>query len=278
MMQTISSYKENGVALYIVATPIGNLNEMTPRAIEILKNVDVIACEDTRTSMKLLRYFNINKKVISYHNFNEKESAEGILKLLNQNQNVALISDAGYPLLCDPGVTLTQLIIKNNYPVIPISGSNACLNALVASGISVHPFYFFGFLNSNITTRKKQLQQHKKLDCTLVYYESPHRIHKTLENMYEILGDRKVCIARELTKKHEQFIRFNLSEYTDLPELKGEIVVVVEKAQDDEIVLDEIYQELVNLVEQGISKSSAVKQIAKKYAISKNELYNMIHE
>lgn len=272
------SFQNTNPSLYIVATPIGNLSEMTPRAIEILNDVDIIACEDTRTSSVLLHYFNIKKKCISYHNFNEKESANGIVKLLEEGKNIALISDAGYPLLCDPGVELTKRVIEEGYNVIPISGSNAFLNAIVSSGMSVHPFFFFGFLNSNQSQRLKQLKDHSTYSCTLVYYESPHRITKTLKDMYDILGNRKICIAREITKKHEEFIRITLEEALEIQSLKGELVLIVEGKEEEEIHQDIYLNELELLIKNGEKKSSAIKIIAKKYNISKNDLYELIHK
>lgn len=272
------SFQNANPSLYIVATPIGNLSEMTPRAIEILNDVDIIACEDTRTSSVLLHYFNIKKKCISYHNFNEKESANGIVKLLKEGKNIALISDAGYPLLCDPGVELTKRVIEEGYNVIPISGSNAFLNALVSSGMSVHPFFFFGFLNSNQSQRLKQLKDHSIYSCTLVYYESPHRITKTLKDMYDVLGNRKICIAREITKKHEEFIRITLEEALEIQSLKGELVLIVEGKEEEEIHQDIYLNELELLIKNGEKKSSAIKIVAKKYNISKNDLYELIHK
>lgn len=276
MMQ--KSFQNDKNSLYIVATPIGNLSEMTPRAIEILNQVDIIACEDTRTSSVLLNYFNIKKKCIAYHNFNEKESTNGIIKLLEEGKNIALISDAGYPLLCDPGVELSKRVIELGYNVIPISGSNAALNALVASGISVHPFFFFGFLNANQNQRLKQLHEHQNYPFTLIYYESPHRITKTLQDMYEVFGNRKVCIARELTKKHEEFIRVTLEQSLEIESLKGEIVIVVEGKEKETLSQDVYLNELNDLILKGEKKSSAIKEIAKKYRISKNDLYDLIHK
>lgn len=199
------------------------------------------------------------------------------MKLLQEGNRIALISDAGYPLLCDPGNTLVRLLVENDYPVIPISGANAALNALVASGLSVHPFLFFGFLNANKSQRVKQLMEHKTYPFTLVYYESPHRIEKTLMDMYEIFGNREICLAREITKKYESFIRFHLSEYQEIKDIKGEIVLIVE-GNKEENKIEDVYFELQSLIETGVSKSQAVKEIAKKYRISKNELYEKIHQ
>lgn len=264
--------------LYLVATPIGNLSEMTPRAIETLMNVDVIACEDTRTSGVLLNYFNIKKRLISYHNFNEKESTNGIVELLKEGNSVALISDAGYPLFSDPGTTLVKTVIEHQFPVIPISGSNAAINALVASGLTPQPFYFFGFLHSSMLQRKKQLQKQADLECTLIYYESPHRIQKTLTDMYEIFGERNICIARELTKKHEEFIRGKLSDLLTIDSWRGELVLIVEGKAPEVISQEIIIFELNMLIKAGESKSYAIKKIAKKYDVSKNELYSLMHE
>ena len=275
------SFSEQSVAsLYVVATPIGNLSELTPRAIEILKMADVIAAEDTRNTMKLLSHFDIHTKCIAHHLFNESNSADGIIEMLKDNKNIAIVSDAGYPLISDPGQYLVEKVVENGFSVIPISGANAMLNALVASGLCSMKFYFNGFLSSKDSQAKKELMKIKDLDCTTIFYESPHRIKRSLEIMLEIFGDRKVCLAREITKKFEEFIRGNISEIIDdIDNLKGEMVIVVEKSLVvKEINYDLIIDEIRKLVDQGIKPSKAIKDIAIKYEVSKNDLYDMYHD
>ena len=276
------SFENDMPTLYLVATPIGNMDEMTPRAVEVLKQVDVIACEDTRTSGQLLKHFDIHARLISYQNFNEDPSARGIIHLLSQGQNVALISDAGYPLISDPGQRVVMEASSRGYNVVPISGSSAVLNAVVASGLTAQPFIFVGFLPSSANDCRKKLIEYRSYPMTLVFYEAPHRITRMLECVQEVLGDRRCCIARELTKIHEEFLRGTVSELRKEAEgLKGEIVVVVEGNRDDyekDVDYGEILHMVNEYIEQGISRSDAVKEIARKTGISKNKIYEIVHE
>ncbi len=277
------SFQNDKVTLYIVPTPIGNLQEMTPRAIEILKSVDTIACEDTRVTGKLLHHFEIQTRLIQHHNFNEKQSAQGIIDLLDRGENVAIVSDAGYPLISDPGQWLVQKVIEKGYNVVSLSGCNAMLNALVASGCVVQPFAFIGFLPSTTVACQKALDEYKETPMTLVFYEAPHRIEKMLKNILHTLGDRHVVIARELTKRHEEFLRGSCSELLEeikKEALKGEIVVIVEgisKNEKPEINLMDITSQVNKSIELGMSKSQAIKEVAKNTGISKNEIYNQLH-
>ena len=266
----------NNATLFLVATPIGNLSEVSSRTIETLKNVNVIACEDTRNSLKLLTHFDIHTRMISYHNFNEQESAKGIIKLLQEGNDVALISDAGYPLISDPGYELVNEVIKNNFNITTISGPNACLNGLVASGLETKHYLFYGFLDAKQSQARKQLEELKQFPYTLVFYEAPHRIEKTLNLMLEVLGDRKSCLARELTKLHEEYHRGLLSELVKLTDLKGEMVVIVEgyKKQTIEINEDDLLKQIDDLVKQGIKLKQAIATICDKYNLSKNNIYN----
>ncbi len=279
-MIRMKSFEEKQPTLYLVPTPIGNLSEMTPRAIEILQSVDVIACEDTRNSGQLLKHFGINKRLVAYQNFNEETSSKGILKMLGEGLNIALISDAGYPLINDPGQRLVLDATEAGYPVVPVSGCSAFLNGLVASGLVAQPFIFVGFLPQSNTDRKKKLQEYKEYPMTLVFYEAPHRITKMLQTVLEVFGDRKCVIARELTKLHEEFLRGTVSELLEVSDsLKGEMVVMVEGASIQEKVLDEteilsLYEELLK---SGISRSDAVKQIAKQTGFKKNQIYDLVH-
>ena len=276
------SFENDMPTLYLVATPIGNMDEMTLRAVEVLKQVDVIACEDTRTSGQLLKHFDIHARLISYQNFNEDPSARGIIHLLSQGQNVALISDAGYPLISDPGQRVVMEASSRGYNVVPISGSSAVLNAVVASGLTAQPFIFVGFLPSSANDCRKKLIEYRSYPMTLVFYEAPHRITRMLECVQEVLGDRRCCIARELTKIHEEFLRGTVSELRKEAEgLKGEIVVVVEGNRDDyekDVDYGEILHMVNEYIEQGISRSDAVKEIARKTGISKNKIYEIVHE
>lgn len=270
------SFKEKLPTLYLVATPIGNLEEMTPRAINILKEVDVIACEDTRNSRKLMYHFSIDTPLISYHDFNEEASSKGIVALLSQGKNVALISDAGYPLISDPGQTLVQEVIDAGFFVVPISGSSAFLNGLVASGLVVQPFLFIGFLEAKEKRLLDQLTKLKQIPYTIVAYLSVHRVEKTLLVLKEVLGDRKICLARELTKLHEEFIRGTITEVIQqLEVLKGEFVLIIEGYKEEQVIDMSILINIINQeIEQGLSVSRAISKVAKEQNVSKNELYN----
>lgn len=273
---------ENGQAtLYLVPTPIGNLSEMSPRAIEVLNSVDVIACEDTRTSGTLLRHFDINKKLIACHNFNEENSAKGIVALLEEGQNIALISDAGYPLINDPGQKLVKLTTEAGFNVVPVSGPSAFLNALVASGLVAQPFIFVGFLPQSNGEREKKLLEYKDYPMTMVFYEAPHRIEKMLNSCLKVLGDRQCVLARELTKMHEEFIRGSISEVIEiLPEIRGEMVIVMDGNHEDpsaSITDADILEMVAQKESEGISTRDAIKQIAKESGLSKNAIYNMVN-
>ncbi len=264
----------NKATLFLVATPIGNLSEASPRCIEVLKSVDVIACEDTRNSGKLLSHFDIHTRTITYHNFNERPSTKGILSLLEKGESVALISDAGYPLISDPGYLLVNEVIEAGYPIITISGPNAALNALVASGLETSHYLFYGFLNAKQSQAKKELQELKSFPYTIILYEAPHRIEKTLALALEVLGDRKACLARELTKLHEEYHRGTLSKLCELRDLKGEMVLLIEGCKEKkESSLEQMLWETAELVKQGMHTKKAVQEVSGRYGYSKNALY-----
>ena len=229
--------------LFLVATPIGNLSEASPRSVEVLKSVDVIACEDTRNSKKLLSHFDIHTRMITYHNFNERESSKGILSLLEKGEDVALISDAGYPLISDPGYLLVQEVIKTGFAIVTVSGPNAGLNALVASGLPTGHY-------------------------------APHRIEKTLKLALKVLGDRRACLARELTKLHEEYHRDTLSKLCELHDLKGEMVLIIEgQNEEKEVSLEDLLKEVKEEIKAGMRSKEAISTVAKKYDVSKNSLY-----
>ncbi|MBQ1325387.1 MAG: 16S rRNA (cytidine(1402)-2'-O)-methyltransferase [Solobacterium sp.] len=279
-MQRQKSFENGRATLYLVPTPIGNLSEMTPRAVEVLSSVDVIACEDTRTSGTLLKHFGIHRKLIACQNFNEANSAKGIVSLLEQGNNVALISDAGYPLISDPGQRVVNEVTSAGFNVMPLSGANAMLNALVASGLIVQPFLFIGFLPAAESDCRRKLEEYRTFPATMVFYEAPHRIVKMLGSILEIMGDRRCCIAREITKLHEEFLRGTVSELIAAlqEEARGEMVVVLEGNTAPEEITDEaILAEVQQYIDNGMSTSAAVKAAAKALKVNKNRVYELVH-
>lgn len=267
--------------LYVVATPIGNLDDITLRAIKILKEVDVIIAEDTRHTLKLLNHLNISKPLVSYHRHNEEQRKEMIIDKLKNGENIAIVSDAGTPGICDPGEVLIYECIKENIKVVPIPGACAMINALIASGISTKEFTFLGFLPLNKKLRKEKLEYIKNETKTVIIYEAPHKLKSTLEDLKEILEKRKVVIARELTKIHEEFIRGTIDEILEKADsLKGEIVLIIEGNKESshhdnknkfiEMPLDEHYE---YYEKQGFSKKEIIKKIAKDRGLAKNEVY-----
>lgn len=280
-MKRQKSFQNDRPTLYLVATPIGNLEEMSTRAIDTLKNVHVIAAEDTRNTQKLCGVFDIHTKLIAHHLHNEKDSSQGILRLLESGQNVALVSDAGVPLLSDPGALVVESVIHAGYNVVPIGINNAAIAALIASGLSPQPHLFYGFLPIQDKAFRQVLTQLKAYPMTLIFYEAPHRLKKTLEKMIPILGDRKAVIARELTKLHEEFLRGHLSELLEEAEgLKGEIVLIVEGLEGERekpVDLSEINAMIQHVMENGYSASEAIKEVAKQTGLAKNEIYDHFH-
>ena len=280
-MKRQKSFENEKPTLFLVPTPIGNLSEMTPRAIDVLNSVDVIACEDTRTSGQLLKHFDIHKRLVAYQNFNEESSADGLINLLSKGQNIALITDAGYPLMSDPGQRVVRKATEQGYNVVPISGCNAMLNALVASGLIVQPFIFVGFLPPSSSLCKKKLQEYVNYPMTLVFYEAPHRIEKMLKACLEVLGDRECSLARELTKVHEEFLRGTISEILEEADgLKGEMVICIAGNSDEpkkDIDAGFILDTVREAISRGMSTSDAVKETAKKLNIPKNKVYELVH-
>ncbi len=263
--------------LYIVATPIGNLEDITLRAINILKNADIIAAEDTRHTLKLLNHFEISKPLISYHRHNEDTKTEVLIKELINGKNIALVSDAGTPGICDPGEEIIKECIEQNIEVIPIPGACAMINALICSGISTKEFIFIGFLPLNKKLRKEKLEEIQKANKTLILYEAPHKLESTLKDLKPILEDRKIVLAREITKIHEEFIRGDIDFLIEKSkEIKGEIVLIIEannKKEENKLLdlsLEEHYKYYEN---QGLEKKEIIKKIAKDRNVNKNEIY-----
>ena len=279
-MQRTMSFKNDNKTLYIVATPIGNLQEMTPRAIEILNQVDIIAAEDTRNTGKLLKHFDIKTKMIAHHQHNEAKSSDGLIKLLQEGNDIALVSDAGYPLISDPGQSIVNKAIKHGFNVVPISGSSAILNAVVASGLSTEAFSFIGFLPIKVSDCRLKLREVSQRKDTLVFYEAPHRLIKTLTIMEEELGNRYICIAREVTKQYEEFIRGDiLTIINELESVKGEIVIVVEgkEIQEVEYLNIDLIKMVREEVSNGMSASEAIKYVSDLSGVGKNHLYKIYH-
>ena len=266
------SFDADKAILYLVGTPIGNLEDMTFRAIKILKTVDKIYAEDTRTSSVLLNHYDIHTKLESYHEFNQDLKSEQILKELKSGMRLAVISDAGLPVISDPGYKLVTLAIENQIAVSTIPGASAGISALIASGLAPMPYTFYGFLDSKSTKRMKELEDLKYLPYTLIFYEAPHRIEKTLEDMKHILGNRNIVLARELTKTFEEFARGTIEEILlDLP-TKGEMVLIVEGYKEEAIVEDP-YKKIDELILMGYKPNEAIKEIAKLTQMNRNELY-----
>ena len=264
--------------LYLVATPIGNLEDITLRAIRVLKEVDLIAAEDTRNSLKLLNHFEIKKPLISYHRHNEDIRVDNLIEKLKQGENIAVISDAGTPGISDPGEVIAKEAINNGIEVIPIPGACAAINALIASGLDTTEFTFFGFLPLNKKLRKEKLDEIKNETKTCIIYEAPHKLKNTLQDLKDILENRKVVLAREITKIHEEFIRGNIDDIISKSEnLKGEMIILVEGAKKQEeqcplnnLSLEEHYE---YYQKQGLDKKEIIKNIAKDRGVNKNEIY-----
>ena len=270
---------KNLAKLYICPTPIGNLEDITLRTIRILSEVDYIAAEDTRHSIKLLNHLEIKKPLISLHEHNEMYKSEEIIKLINQDHDVALVSDAGMPGISDPGEKLIRQCIEQKIEVITLPGPSAFITALVNSGLDTTRFTFIGFLDRNNKKRKADLQALKTREETLIFYEAPHRIEKMLNELYETLGDRKIVIARELTKKYEQYIRTNLKNLIDTIESlekRGEMVIILEgikHTEEAEMDMIEVEEKIRKLLSDGLSTKDVAKHISEQYKIKKNDAY-----
>ena len=264
--------------LYVVATPIGNLEDITLRAINVLKSVDLIAAEDTRHTLKLLNHLEISKPLISYHRHNEELRVDVLIEKLKEGQDIALVSDAGTPGICDPGEEIVKRCIEEGIEIISIPGACAIINALVCSGLDTKEFIFIGFLPLNKKLRKNKLEEIKQSTKTIIIYEAPHKLKTTLLDLKNFIGNRKIVLARELTKIHEEFIRGEIDDIISrVDELKGEMVILIEKAEVNDndfdynnITLEEHYK---IYEKQGLDKKEIIKKIAKDRKVNKNEIY-----
>lgn len=280
-MQRQQSFQNNKPSLYVIATPIGNLSEISSRVIDALNDCEYVFCEDTRVTGQLLAHLNIKKKLVSAYENIEKQSADKVIELLKDNQNVAFMSDAGYPGISDPGHLVIKEVIKNDFNVVVVNGPSALIQSVLASGLDTSHFYFYGFLNAKPSSRRKELEELKTFKHTLIFYQSPHKVLSCLTDMLEILGDRNVCLCRELTKKFEEYIRGTISEIIPICEtLKGEMVLVVEGYTQDikeNITLEDCMPLIEKKINEGLSTKEAIKVIASENNINKKELYQFYH-
>jgi len=270
--------------LYVVATPIGNLADITQRAIKILKDVELIACEDTRHTRKLLQHFGINTKTTSYHEHNENQRGDELLDLLKQGSDIAVVSDAGTPAISDPGFRLVRSAIENEITVVPVPGPSALITALVAAGLPTDEFFFAGFLPARASARQTRLRELASVPGTLIFYEAPHRLAATLKDAYETLGEREAVVARELTKLHEEVRRGRLSdlvEHYSQVEPRGEIVLLIDRNSietgEAESNSERSVGELVAQFEaEGIDHRAALKKAARELKLSRAEAYRKL--
>lgn len=290
-MQTQKSFEvsETGM-LYLIPTPIGNLEDMTFRAVRLLKEADLIAAEDTRNTQKILNHFEIETSQISFHEHNSKERTKQLVERMLAGETVAQVSDAGMPSISDPGVDLVKAAVDAGIAVVPLPGANAALTALIASGLAPQPFYFYGFLSRKKKTLQSELDLLKNRQETMIFYESPHRLKEMLEQMETVFGsERKIVLARELTKRYEEFIRgsiYDVSKWAQNEQIRGEFCVIVEGNQNPELneqeaewvkwTLKEHVEKVLNM--QGGTSKQAIKEVAQLRNIQKREVYSAYHE
>ena len=265
--------------LYLIPTPIGNLDDITLRAIKTLEMVDIVYAEDTRETLNLLKYLKINKKVESCHKYTEMKHKDKIVQILKSGKNIGYVTDRGTPLISDPGNVIVDESIKENITVIALPGPNALLPAINMSGLSNERFLFYGFLNSKQSLAKKELIDLKDIKQTIIFYESPHRITDTLSQILDVFGNRNIALVREISKLHEEVIRDNIENILKISDtLKGEMVIIVEGNTKEETLEINYTEEINKLLTLGYSKRDAIREIADKYNVSKNKLYNEFKE
>lgn len=278
-MDRNKSFDGNRPILYLIATPIGNLKEMSPRALEIISEMDIIAAEDTRNAFSLLANYGIKKELFSLREHNEMEASQHLLEKIKYGKKVAYMSDAGYPGISDPGYILVKEMIKNDINVSTISGSCAFINALVASGLDTKHFFFYGFLPAKENEAKEEILSLKDKKETLIFYEAPHRINKTLNLLRDGLGNRNICLARELTKLNEEYIRGELDELIKIDEatIKGEIVLIVEGNKEENAIDDDkIATRIAYFVKLGLSQKDAINVVSEEFNVNKNYIKKLV--
>ena len=271
---------DDSPSLYLIPTPIGNMEDMTYRAVKVLEMVDVIFSEDTRVTQNLLNYFNIKKKLISLHDHNEEQVKDKVLSYLEDKMNVGLVTDRGTPIISDPGYKTVKYVSDKGYNVVALPGACAFVPALIASGLSPQPFTFYGFLDSKQEKKRKELENLKFYTNSLIFYEAPHRIYKTMELMLEVFGDREVSLSREISKWYESIYRGKISLLLPtLENIKGEFVVVVSGNNDTELVGEDrsIVDQVDFYIKNDISTMDAIKMVAKDNNMKKSEVYDLYH-
>lgn len=288
-MKSQKSFQQTSATLYLVATPIGNLEDITVRALRILKEADVIAAEDTRNTKKLCNYFDIQTKLVSYHEHNQESGGYKILSYLEEGKSVALVSDAGMPCISDPGEDIVKRAIAEGFPVVPIPGANAALSALIASGITPQPFQFYGFLSRSKKERQAELEKLSQNRETLIFYEAPHRLKECLRSIQKNFGnERRIVLAREVTKKFEEFLRGTVVqavEWADANEVRGEFCLVIEGNAEPDVVATSNWWEPLSIEEHvealmerdGLTSKDAIKQVSADRKLSKRDVYQAYH-
>lgn len=271
---------DNSPTLYLIPTPIGNLDDISIRCLNTLKEVDVIFSEDTRVTSLLLSHFEISKKLVSSHSYNEDVTSNKLIDYLKDGKNVGLVSDRGTPVISDPGYKLAKAAIDNNFNVVALPGTTAFVPALIASGLNPQPFLFFGFLSNKSSKRKKELEDLKNYPYTLIFYEAPHRLLETLDDMYDVLGNRKICISREISKKFEEIYRDTLGNIREqVKDAKGEFVIVIDGNYEEKTYDNLSIIEHVNLyIKEGYDVKEASKLVAKERKMTKSDVYNEYHK
>ena len=282
-MKIQKTFNSESPKLYLVATPIGNLEDITIRALNVLKMVDAVYCEDTRNSLKLFNYYDIKTPLYSYHLFNENEISTDIIRRIENGENVAIISDAGLPCISDPGWVAVKEAIESDIDVVTIPGASAGISALIASGLTTYKFLFVGFLNSKKAKRQKELEKLLKSVETIIMYESPHRIEETLKILCQLAPNRKIVLAREISKKFETYYRGTpLEIIEEIDTIKGEIVLIIEgynEEERDETLKDlSVSEHYEYYLKMNMSPKEALKETAKDLGMSKNELYKMLFQ
>lgn len=265
--------------VYLIPTPIGNLEDITLRAVNTLKMVEVIFSENTRVTSLLLNHLNIKKKLISSHEYNEKENKDKFLKYLDDGHDVGIVTDRGTPIISDPGYDLVKIAIEKGYNVVGLPGPTALIPALITSGLNPSPFLFYGFLNSKQSKRNKELEELKKEKATIIFYESPHRLKETLEDIYKVFGNRRISISKEISKKYEEVVRGTIVDVIDkFDNIKGEFVVVVEGNTDCvDYTNISVAEHVTAYIKEGNSVNDAIKLVAKDRNVAKKEIYNIYH-
>ena len=269
--------------LYLIPTPIGNMDDMTYRAVKTLESVDILFSEDTRVTLQLLQHFNIHKKLIALHDHNEDIVKDKVLEYLKNGMSVGIVTDRGTPIISDPGYKTVKYVSENGFNVVGLPGANAFVPALIVSGIAPQPFTFYGFLDSKDSKKEKELRSLKDVSNTIIFYEAPHRILKTMQLMLEIFGDREVSISREISKKFESVYRGKISDLIPtLENIKGEFVIVVSgndgtyfENNDDEI---DIVSKINSYIDDGMDTMSAIKRVSKERKMKKSDVYSMYHK